>query len=360
MAGMKQRVTDKIAEVRERRPFVDHLVLMQEHYGGVKAGQQAGAVTYFGFLSFFPILALAFAVVGFVARVYPQAKDTTREAIEQIFPGMIGDNEGQIALADIESAAGAAIGFGLLGVLYAGLGWLSSLRDALLIAFELPTFERPNFVMGKLRDLITLATVGTILILSVAVSGLVRGFSEQILDLLRLGIAATPFLYVLSIAIGLVTSTVLFLALFRLLADPQLPRRSLISGALFGAIGFEILKQLSSTLLKATEGQPAFQAFGIALILVVWINYFSRVVLYAAAFAHTTAEARAARDDGNPDEVQGPQVPSLVELPAIADETPGAPGTGAAARSKEWAKPFAAGGAAMLALVAVFRRPGEK
>ena len=49
---------------RERRPFVDHAVRMQEHYGGVKAGQQAGAVTYFAFLSVFPILAIAFFVVG--------------------------------------------------------------------------------------------------------------------------------------------------------------------------------------------------------------------------------------------------------------------------------------------------------
>ena len=30
---------------------------------------------------------------------------------------------------------------------------------------------------------------------------------------------------------------------------------------------------------------PAFQAFGIALILLVWIHYFARVLLYAAAWA---------------------------------------------------------------------------
>ena len=48
---------------------------MQEHYGAVKAGQQAGAVTYFAFLSFFPILALAFFVVGWIAKVYPDAQD---------------------------------------------------------------------------------------------------------------------------------------------------------------------------------------------------------------------------------------------------------------------------------------------
>ena len=56
------------------------------------------------------------------------------------------------------------------------------------------------------------------------------------------------------------------------------------------AIGAELLKWLSSFLIGLTKEQPAFQAFGIALILLVWINYFSRVVVYAAAWAFTTVQ----------------------------------------------------------------------
>jgi membrane protein len=352
MASFKERLSQRVTRLRERRPFVDHLVRMQEHYGAVKAGQQAGAVTYFGFLSFFPILALAFAIVGWISRVYSDARDTTVEAIQSVFPGMIGGESG-IALEDIESAAGAAVGFGILGVLYAGLGWLSSLRDALLVTFELPAFEQPNFVMGKLRDLLTLATVGVTLLLSVAISGVVAGGSEQILEWLGLGAGLQPLLWVIGVLVGLLASTVLFLALFRLLADPHTPKRSLASGALLGAVGFEALKLLSSTLLKATKEQPAFQAFGIALILVVWINYFSRVVLYAAAWAHTSPEARAARVE-EPAVVQGPQVPSLAELPATAVPGERPPGSGS------WRGPFAVGAGTMLALTAVLRRsPGK-
>ena len=60
---------------------------MQEHYGASKASQQAGAVTYFGFLSFFPVLALAFFVVGYIAKVYPDAQDTLVAAIDRCCPG---------------------------------------------------------------------------------------------------------------------------------------------------------------------------------------------------------------------------------------------------------------------------------
>ena len=77
--------------------------------------------------------------------------------------------------------------------------------------------------------------------------------------------------------------------MFRLLlVDTHAPRRALLGGALLGAVGFEILKLVANTLLAHTRGQPAFQAFGVALILLIWINYFSRLVMYAAAWAYTS------------------------------------------------------------------------
>ena len=47
---------------RERWPLLDHGVRTQQHYGRVNGSGLAGSVTYFAFLSFFPILALAFFV----------------------------------------------------------------------------------------------------------------------------------------------------------------------------------------------------------------------------------------------------------------------------------------------------------
>ena len=82
----------------------------------------------------------------------------------------------------------------------------------------------------------------------------------------------------------------LFFAIFKLLARAAAPAAVAVGAApLLGAVGAELLKWLSAFLIGLTKDQPAFQAFGIALILLVWINYFSRVVVYAAAWAHTAA-----------------------------------------------------------------------
>ncbi len=168
MPAIVDRAKGRVAEVRQHRPAVDHTLRMQAHYGSSKGNQQAGAVTYFGFLSVFPVLALAFFVVGYVAKVYPDAQDTLVDAIKSMFPGLIGNGENKLNIEDIQDSAATAGVLGLLGVLYTGLGWLSALRDALITVFELPDREQPNFVMGKLRDLVTLVIIGTVLLFAVA------------------------------------------------------------------------------------------------------------------------------------------------------------------------------------------------
>jgi membrane protein len=341
MASPKER----LAELRRRRPLVDHAVRTQEHYGEVKAGQQAGAVTYFGFLSFFPILALAFFVVGLVAKVYADAGDNLTEALDAVMPGVLGTEQGQTTLDQIEKYATTVGIIGAVVLLYSGLGWVAAMRSALVVVFEVPQQEQPNFVFGKLRDFLTLVLIGVILIVSVAIAGLVGGFSTEILDWLHLNEELGWLVKLLTVVLGFGANMLLFVAMFVLLAEPRTPRRSLWSGALLGAIAFEILKQVSGLLIQATQGNAAFQAFGIALIVLVWINYFSKVVLYAASWAHTSRAARASRPEPTPAPVEGPPSPPLRQQDAL--EYP-------------WAASYAAGAATMLGFVALVRRLSRK
>jgi membrane protein len=354
VAPLKERLSARVTRVRERRPFVDHLVRTQEHYGEVKGNLQAGAVTYFAFLSFFPILALAFAVIGYVARIYPDAQTDLLKAIDEVLPGMVGDEEGQVSLTTIQDAAPGILSIGLPVMLYSGLGWLSAMRDALLVVFEKPPREQPSFVLGKARDLLALLTLGLVLVLSVAVSGVVTTLAEPILDFLQLDAGIEPLLWLLALVLGLAASTVLFFAFFKLLGDPDAPTRSLWTGALLGAVGFELLKQLSRYLISSTADQPAFQAFGIALILVVWINYFSRVVVYAAAFAHTSPAAREIRDREAFERARMQELTrvELHEAPTFAPDD-------AAASRRRTATAFAAGSALTLAVAAALRPKKE-
>ena len=292
MPSLKQRVTATVDRLRERYSWLDHTLRMLQHYGSVNGNAQAGAVTYFGFLSIFPILAIAFFVIGKLALLYPAIQVDMVDEIKSLLPGVIGNEGDKISLSEIESAASTVGLIGLLALLYTGLGWLSATRQALEVMFVVPRREHPNFLFGKLRELGTLLIVGLVLLVSVALSGAVTGFSESILGWIGVdprSMVPAVLLSLVGHALAIAASTVMLMAMFRLmLVETHAPRRALLGGALLGAIGFEILKLVANTLLAHTRGQPAFQAFGVALILLIWINYFSRLVMYAAAWAFTS------------------------------------------------------------------------
>lgn len=294
MASMKDKLSAKLGRFREKHPGFNHAILTVKHYGTAEGNVQAGAVTFFGFLSFFPILALAFFLIGVVSQVFPELRNEIATEIGNLLPGVIGSDEGEIPLATFEDYAGRVGVIGLFGVLYSGLGWLSGMRKALENMFVMPQQAQPNFFIGKARDAAALSLIGVTLILSVALSGLVSGFSERVLTWLGFdpnSLAPNALLWLLAHGLAVAASTVLLLTMFRLLARPNLPRPAIVKGAVLGAVGFELLKGLAGLLIAQTKGQPAFQAFGVALILLVWINYFSRLVMLAASFAYTAPSA---------------------------------------------------------------------
>src|SRR3954447_6911351 len=114
MASLKARATATVERLRARFPWFDHILRTVAHYNSVYGNGQAGAVTYYGFLSVFPILALAFFVVGRIARVYPRARASLVEQIGTALPGAVGTGDGQTALSTIEAYASTV---GVLGVL---------------------------------------------------------------------------------------------------------------------------------------------------------------------------------------------------------------------------------------------------
>jgi membrane protein len=289
VASLKERAGDVMDDARRRVPFLTHLLAMVKHFGARDGSVLAGGVTYFGFLSFFPILALTFAVVGVLSTYYGGVEGWVSSALDSTLPGLVGNQPGQIRIGSL-AHTGAAVGLvGALGLLYSGLGWLSALRSALQAMFDVPEGRKRNFVVAKLFDVVTLVGVGVTLVLSVAVTGVAAGFSRDILGWLGLSPNAwTRFaLWALTVGIGLTTSTLLFLLVFRLLGRPQLTTRALVGGALLAAIGFEVMKVLASFLIANASSSPAAAIVGVSLVLLVWINYFARVTLYGAAWAAT-------------------------------------------------------------------------
>ncbi|GAB3421478.1 YihY/virulence factor BrkB family protein [Flindersiella endophytica] len=295
---ISDRVRDLTQRARDRWSLFDHLARAGAHYGEVLGSQLAAGVTYFGFLSFFPLIALGFAVVGYVVAYVPGAGDALTNALSEFLPGLVGDGRGQINVEQIASAkAGAGI-IGLVGLLYSGIGAISALRTALHGVFNPGVKEEQrNFVVGKAMDLVVLLVVGLVAVVSVSVGSVVTAMTGQLVG--WLGLSDVPgsglVLWLLASAVGIGTSTLAFFITYRLLPKNAGRSRDLLAGALLAAIGFEVLKQIAGLVLGQVTSNALYGAFAVMVALLVWINYTSQLAVLGASWA-ATASARAAAE----------------------------------------------------------------
>jgi membrane protein len=81
--------------------------------------------------------------------------------------------------------------------------------------------------------------------------------------------------------------------IYRVLAAPHIPRRSLLYGAVVAALLFEVLKRVAFLIIPRLTSTPAFAVLGASLVLLIWLNYTSRVIVLGAAWAQTSPVAMA-------------------------------------------------------------------
>lgn len=310
MAKPMDAVQSGVSTVRDRRPFVDHLIRAWSRYQADAGDRLAASVTYFGFLSFFPLVALMFSIAGFVVDAYPDAQSKLTEQINNFLPGLAD----KLDVATIGNAKVATGLIGLVGLLFAGLGWIDALREAVQTIWH-HNVKAGNFVVKKLVDIGVLAGLGLTLLASVVVTGVSSAAMTWFLDLLGLennGVARIG-LRLVGIGLALLVDLAAFIYLFTRLPRLNTPLKRVFKGALLGAVGLEILKVVGSVLVARTTGNPVYGAFAVVVGLLIWINLVSRFVLFTAAWTVTapydtdvppsgTADPDSAREAGIPEQ----------------------------------------------------------
>ena len=254
----------------------------------------AAAITYFGFLSFFPLIALAFAVLGYVVAGDTGIQREVEKGLSSYLPGLIGHGPHQISLDDIaKSKAGAGV-IGLVGLLVAGLGWVDALRQSIKVIWHEPPRDK-NFVVAKARDIATLLVMGVAVLASVAVSAISTAVTSQLLDWAGLGgsVVATVVTKALAVLVALAVDTATLTYLFTIVPRDPGGWRQVWRGALLGAVLLEILKVAGTFLIARTTSNPLYGTFAVVVGLLVWINLISRVLLLTGAWTVLHLESMA-------------------------------------------------------------------
>jgi membrane protein len=271
---------------RERYPWFDHLARAAGRYQSLFGDRVAAGLTYYAFLSFFPLLAVAFAVVGFLATVDPGIRNQVNQALYDNFAGLVGGPKG-IDVTSFENGKSLAAGLGAAGLLYTGMGWLSAVRDGLRVMWGMPRPTR-NLALRKLDDLALLLAIGFTLLLSITIAGFGTAYTVQLLHLLDLSDSFWGNLITkaVSVVLGFLVDLPLFTLMFTGLSDWR-PRKRVLRGVLLASLGFEALKLVGSVLLARVTAKPVYATFALGVGLLVWMYFVNRVVLFAAAWTVT-------------------------------------------------------------------------
>jgi membrane protein len=225
----------------------------------------AALLTYYAFVSLFPLLLLSSTVLGYVLAGNPELQERILSSALSQFP-VVGAQ-----LQEPSRIGGGTTGLvvGIVGALYGGLGVAQALQYAMNTAWRVPRNNRPNPFKARGRSLLLLTTGGVAVLGTTVLSTLGASNAGSLGAALR----------VLVLIGSVVVNAAVLVFVFRL----GTARRLSVADVAPGAIGAAVVWQL-------------LQSFGVAYVAHVVrgasaTNGVFALVLGLLAFLYLTAMA---------------------------------------------------------------------
>jgi membrane protein len=269
---------------RARSRRFDHVWQARERYTSLFGPRLAAAIAYYGFFAAFAIGLLGYSVLGFVLGDNHAVLNTVDTYLQRNLPFL---NPGAI-----QSARNTVAVIGLLGLLFAGIGWINSMRSSQRAMWGL--VQHPgNFVIRWLIDLGILVSLGVVLGFGLWASSLLQdavGLALRGLGVPAGGVDATQtwFGEALSAALNLLMSAALLMLVPRLWVSWY----RIVGPTVLVGVGLTFLTTLGRLYIAHTERNPAYRVAGAAVGLLLFLNLFSQLLLFGAALAATSPRGR--------------------------------------------------------------------
>jgi membrane protein len=234
----------------------------------------AALITYYGFLSLFPLLLVMSTVLGFALPGNPGLQQQLIHSALSQFP-IIGDQLTSTAKPLRGSGVGLAVG--IVVSVYGGLGVAVAVQHALNHVWGVPINKRPDPFRARLRSLLMLMLVGLGVLVTTVLSALAAG-AGAVGEELGVG------LRLLAIVASVAAICGLFVIGFRVLTARNLSTREVLPGALMSAIAWQILQPLGTWFVTAglMGSTQVYGLFGIVLGLLAWIYLEATIIVLAA------------------------------------------------------------------------------
>jgi membrane protein len=286
-APAKAGILDRL---RARYGWFDHAMRANDWFDECQGNFFAAGLTYYTIFALFPLLMVSFSAAGFLLSRRPDILTSIDTKVRTALPGAPGQQMIDLMKSAIDARASVGV-IGLGVAVWVGLTWMSNLRAALTTMWRQGDGSH-GYVRTKFSDLLAMVSSFVAIFATLALSAL-AGAAPMARLLTLLGIHHLPLLDAMLRAASILASVLLSWLVFGWMIT-RLPRipvsfTSSIRAALLASIGFEIFKLVAAYYLKSVLRSPAGATFGPVLGLMVFAYVTARLLLFATAWAATSA-----------------------------------------------------------------------
>lgn len=243
------------------------------------------ALSYYTVFSLAPILIIVIACMGFFFG---------REAVQGEVFGQLQQFLGPDGAKDVQEMLKAAYkpGSGTIAtiiavavLIYGSTSVFYQLQTSLNRIWHVkpkPSGGIRKYIKDHILSFAMILGIGFLLLVSLAVSAGLQGFSDYINHHLYKMPAA--LLSIMEIVVSIGVFTLLFAMIYRFLPDAEVKWRYVWAGSVATAILFELGKFLIGVYIGKAGVANAYGAAGSIVMVLVWVNYSSQLVFLGASF----------------------------------------------------------------------------
>lgn len=269
MANPLDKFLSRVDKTQQKHRFIAFPYAVVKKYGEDEAGNQGALITYYGFLSLFPLLLVLTTSTQLFLKGHEQLRDKITDGVNHYFP-IIGDQLQRNVHSPHKT--GLALALGILITIYGARGGANAFQNALNHIWQVPRVDRPGFPKQAGKSLAILFGGGVGIIVAAVLSSYAAGLNH--LFIFRI----VPIL----ISLGLLT--LIFYSIFRFAVAKGGPgkKQAWVSAAA-AAIGVQILHTAGGYVIthQLHNFKSLYGTFAVVLGLLFWIYLQVQVVLYA-------------------------------------------------------------------------------
>jgi membrane protein len=256
-----------------------------------KAPQLGAALAYYTVFSLAPLVLVLLAIIGVLFREDPAG--AWSKVTEQM--SYFLDKSAVEVVQDIAKEASKpgtstlATIVGIALALFGASGVFGQLQDALNTIWGVkakPGGGIASFLRARFISFSMLGGVFFLLLVSLAIEAVLKGFSHYVQAALPGGLAIAISVYLI---FDFAVVVLLFAMIFKFLPDAEIQWRDVWIGAAMTAIFFGIGKWALGLYLGSGAAASAYGAASSLITLLLWIYYSSQILLFGAEFTQVYA-----------------------------------------------------------------------